>query len=172
VDCITNSRRSEKGTYHNLLLATCRRARRTALVKFVKYLPGFDIQPIVYIPENPNYPIIDDSIEQDIPEGITILKKPIKEPYKLAGLLSRKSTESISKGIIHRPKSQGMGEKLMLYIRGNYFIPDARRAWVKPSVRYLKTYIQDNDVQTIITTGPPHSLHLIGLGLKELLDLK
>ncbi|NND11999.1 MAG: glycosyltransferase, partial [Flavobacteriaceae bacterium] len=131
-----------------------------------------NIEPVVYVPDNPNYPIIDDSLEAEIPEGITILKHPIKEPYKLAGILSHKSTRSISKGIIHRPKKQGLIEKLMLYIRGNYFIPDARKAWVKPSVKYLSGYIQDNDIQTVITTGPPHSLHLIGLKLKESMNLK
>ncbi|MBT8311054.1 MAG: glycosyltransferase family 4 protein [Flavobacteriaceae bacterium] len=141
-------------------------------LKFVKYLPEFNIEPVVYVPDNPNYPIIDDSLEAEIPEGITILKHPIKEPYKLGGILSQKSTRSISKGIIHHPKKQGLIEKLMLYIRGNYFIPDARKAWVKPSVKYLSGYIQDNDIQTVITTGPPHSLHLIGLKLKESMNLK
>ena len=59
----------------------------------------------------------------------------------------------------------------MLWIRGNVFIPDARVFWVKPSVKYLKKYIQENNVETIITTGPPHSLHLIGLDLKKQLNV-
>jgi hypothetical protein len=58
-------------------------------------------------------------------------------------------------------------EKLLLYIRGNLFIPDARVGWVKPSIRFLSNYIQQEGIDTIITTGPPHSLHLIGLGLKK-----
>lgn len=136
-------------------------------LKFVKYLPDFDIEPIVYVPENPNYPITDETLLDDIPDNLTILKQPIKEPYKLAALLSKKESKRISKGIIHRPKSQGFVEKLMLYIRGNYFIPDARKNWLKPSVKYLSKYIQENKIETIITTGPPHSLHLIGLQLKQ-----
>jgi glycosyltransferase involved in cell wall biosynthesis len=59
----------------------------------------------------------------------------------------------------------------MLWIRGNVFIPDARVFWVKPSVKYLKKYIQENNIETIITTGPPHSLHLIGLDLKKQLNI-
>lgn len=47
------------------------------------------------------------------------------------------------------------------------FIPDARKLWVKPSISYLAKVIADEGIQTIITTGPPHSLHLIGLGLKK-----
>lgn len=60
----------------------------------------------------------------------------------------------------------------MLWTRGNLFIPDARVFWVKSSVKYLKKYIQENDIDTIITSGPPHSLHLIGLKLKEELKVK
>ncbi len=141
-------------------------------LKFVKYLPEFDINPIVYVPENPNYPILDESLLAEIPDNITILKQPISEPYKLAGFLSKKDSKRISKGIIHRQKNQTFIEKLMLYIRGNFFIPDARKNWVKPSVDYLSKYIQENNIETIITTGPPHSLHLIGMQLKQKLGVK
>jgi hypothetical protein len=60
----------------------------------------------------------------------------------------------------------------LLWVRGNLFIPDARKYWVKPSVAYLKKYIQENNIDTIVTSGPPHSLHLIGLKLKEELGVK
>jgi hypothetical protein len=30
-------------------------------------------------------------------------------------------------------------------------------------VSYLEKYIIENNIETIITSGPPHSLHLIGL---------
>ncbi len=141
-------------------------------LKFVKYLPEFGIEPIVYIPKNPNYPIIDNSLVRDVPDGITILKQTIKEPYKWASLLSNKSAKTISKGVIPAKKKQNFIEKIMLYIRGNFFIPDARKAWVAPSVEFLSTYIQDHKIETIITTGPPHSLHLIGLQLKNKISLK
>ena len=141
-------------------------------LKFVKYLPNFNVEPIVYVPENPNYPIIDETLLDEIPNNITILRQPIKEPYKLAGFLSRKESKRISKGIIHQPKSQTFIEKVLLYIRGNFFIPDARKNWVKPSVEYLSKYIQENNIETIITTGPPHSLHLIGMQLKQKLGVK
>jgi hypothetical protein len=52
------------------------------------------------------------------------------------------------------------------------FIPDARVLWVKPSVTYLKKYIVDQEIDTIITTGPPHSLHLIGLKLRQQLPIR
>ena len=141
-------------------------------LKFVKYLPEFDIEPIVYIPENANYPLVDDSLTSEVSDALTVLKQPIKEPYKLAGLLSKKSSKTISKGIISENKKQSITEKLMLYVRGNYFIPDARKSWIKPSVAFLSDYISKENIDTIITTGPPHSLHLIGLQLKERLGVK
>ena len=141
-------------------------------LKFVKYLNDFNVEPIVYIPENPNYPLKDESLVNEIPKGITVLKQLIKEPYGFVNVLAKKSSQTISKGIIPEQKKQSYIEKLLLYIRGNFFIPDARKNWVKPSVEYLSKYISDNNIDVIITTGPPHSLHLIGLELKKRLNVR
>src|SRR5690606_11740784 len=141
-------------------------------LKFVKYLPDFDIEPILYIPENPNYPILDASLNSEVSKDLIILKHPIKEPYKLASLFSKKASSSISKGIIPVQKKQSLIQKLLLYIRGNFFIPDARIGWVKPSVTFLSDYIDENNITTIITTGPPHSVHLIRKQLKERLGVE
>ncbi len=139
-------------------------------LKFVKYLRDFNIEPVLYIPENPNYPITDTGFINEIPDGISIYKQPIFEPYKLASFLSSKKTKRISSGII-QSNNQSTLEKIMLWIRGNIFIPDARKFWVKPSVSFLSELIIKEKIETIITTGPPHSVHLIGLKLKEKLDI-
>lgn len=136
-------------------------------LKFVKYLPDFDIKPIVYVPENATYPIIDQDLVHQVNENTTVLKQPIKEPYKLASVFSKKTTTTISSGIIKAEKKQSFVEKILLYVRGNFFIPDARVGWVNPSVDYLSNYIKTNAVDVIITTGPPHSMHLIGLELQK-----
>ena len=141
-------------------------------LKFVKYLPDFGVQPIVYVPENPTYPILDEGLLNEVSDKAIILKNKIFEPYQLAGIFSKKQTQKISSGIIPAAKKQSFLEKLLLWIRGNLFIPDARKYWVNPSVVYLKKYIQENNIDTILTSGPPHSLHLIGLKLKEELDVK
>lgn len=141
-------------------------------LKFVKYLPDFDIDPIVYIPENPTYPLLDEKLVADVPKNVTILKNKIIEPYAWASVFSKKNTKKISSGIIPNQRKQSLIQKMMLWVRGNLFIPDARVLWVKPSVKYLSKYIQENNIDTVITTGPPHSLHLIGLQLKEKLNVK
>ncbi|QXP59043.1 glycosyltransferase [Olleya sp. HaHaR_3_96] len=140
-------------------------------LKFVKYLPDFNIEPIVYCPSNANYPIVDATLLDQVNPELTVLKQPIKEPYKLAQLFS-KNSKTISKGIIAERQKQSLMERLMLFVRGNFFIPDARKNWVKPSVKYLATYIQDFKIETIITSGPPHSLHLIGMELQAQLEVK
>ncbi len=141
-------------------------------LKFVKYFRDFEIEPVLFIPKNPHYPILDESLFAEVPKGVEIIKHPIKEPYKYAKLLSKKKTKKISSGIIDEKKPSVI-EKLLLYARGNLFIPDARIGWVAPSVDFLEKYLSENkDIDTIITTGPPHSLHLIGMELKERLQLK
>lgn len=139
-------------------------------LKFVKYLRDFNIEPIVFIPENPNYPITDAAFLKEVPEGIKIIQQPIFEPYQLASFLSSKKTKRISSGII-QTKNQSTLEKILLWIRGNLFIPDARKYWIKPSVKAIANILQQESIDTVITTGPPHSVHLIGLGLKEKLGV-
>ncbi len=141
-------------------------------LKFVKYLPDFDVQPIVFVPENPTYPIVDSNLVAEVSDKAIILKTPIFEPYQLASFLSKNKSKKISSGIIPNQKKQSFLEKVMLWVRGNLFIPDARVFWVKPSVAYLEKYIRENEIDTIITSGPPHSLHLIGLELKQKMNLK
>lgn len=140
-------------------------------LKFVKYFKEFGVEPIVYIPENPNYPLVDENFSAEIPSNVEVIKHPIKEPYRFAKFFSKKKTKQMSSGIIPKKDSTAI-EKLMLYVRGNFFIPDARVGWVKPSVKYLSDYLENNAVDVVITTGPPHSLHLIGKQLKKELNVK
>lgn len=141
-------------------------------LKFVKYLPDYGIQPIVYVPENPSYPIIDEDLTREISDKAIVIKKKILEPYSLAAVFSKSKTQKISSGIIPGKHKQSWLEKSMIWIRGNIFIPDARVLWVRPSVSFLKKYMTENHIDTIITTGPPHSLHLIGLHLKAQLPVR
>lgn len=137
-------------------------------LKFVKYLPEFGIGPIVFAPSNPDYPIIDKSLEKDIPADLKLYKLPIWEPYRYANLFGgKKKTQSISSGLIPDKKKQGFIERLMLFIRGNIFIPDARKFWKKPAVNFLGKVIEEEQIDTVISTGPPHSLHLIAKDLKN-----
>tara|TARA_R100000935_G_scaffold42923_1_gene65275 strand:+ start:95172 stop:96452 length:1281 start_codon:yes stop_codon:yes gene_type:complete len=137
---------------------------------FVKYFREFGIEPVVYIPKNAHYPLQDESFVAEVPSDIELISQPVQEPYKIAKWFSKKKTKEMSSGIIAK-KNLSAVEKLLLYIRGNFFIPDARVGWVKPSVVFLKKYLTEHPVDTVVTSGPPHSLHLIGLQLKKELDV-
>lgn len=135
-------------------------------LKFAKYLPEFGWKPTVFIPENPSYPLLDESLEKDVPKDLEIIKTKIWEPYQLAEKLN-KSNKKFKAGQFDVGQNQSWKSKFSIWIRGNFFIPDARIFWVKPSIKYLKKYLSENHFDALVTTGPPHSLHLIGLGLKK-----
>ncbi|WP_294243146.1 glycosyl transferase family 1 [uncultured Chryseobacterium sp.] len=135
-------------------------------LKFAKYLPENGWAPVIYTPENPSYPLLDESLMKEVPEGIETVKTPIWEPYQLAEKLN-KSNKKFKAGQFDVGKNQSWKSRLSIWVRGNFFIPDARVFWVKPSVAFLEKYLRDNHINVIVTSGPPHSLHLIGLGLKN-----
>jgi glycosyltransferase involved in cell wall biosynthesis len=137
-------------------------------LKTVKYLREYGWEPIVYTPENPEAPATDNSLLKDIPDGVKVLKQPIWEPYSFyKKFLGLKKDEKINAGFLTEKKKPGLAEKIAVWIRGNFFIPDARKYWVKPSVEYLATYLRSHPVDAVVSTGPPHSMHLIALGLKQ-----
>jgi glycosyltransferase involved in cell wall biosynthesis len=136
-------------------------------LKFVKYLQDFDVEPVVYTIKNPKYPILDSTLEKDVPKSIKILRQPIWEPNSFLSIFKKEKSQSA--GFLN--PNPGFLGKVLQYVRANYFIPDARKFWVKPSVKFLENYIKKNKIDVIITTGPPHSLHLIGLQLKDKLNI-
>jgi len=135
-------------------------------LKFAEYLPEYGIEPIVYTPKNPSYPMIDNSLLEQSPKGLEVIKTPIWEPYRLAEFFNPKSKD-YKAGRFEKKENQSLPTRLSVYIRGNFFIPDARKFWVKPSVKFLGNYLKENQIDVLITTGPPHSMHLIGLELKR-----
>ena len=142
-------------------------------LKMSKYLPEYGWQPVVYTTENAEYPIIDHSLEKDVAPNIEVIRRPINEPYSAyKKFLGIKKEETVKMGFIQeKEKNRSWKSDLTLWVRGNFFIPDARCGWVKPSVRFLKEYLNEHPVDAIISTGPPHSMHLIALKLKEALGL-
>ena len=128
-------------------------------LKFVKYLQEFGIEPVVYTVENANYLKQDASLLNEVPKGLEILKQPIWEP---TALLFWKKSKQQTKGISNVSKGG-----FLSFIRGNFFIPDPKVFWVKPSVSYLQKYLDNHTIDVIISTGPPHSTHLIAEKLHQ-----
>ena len=136
-------------------------------VKFAKYLPSEGWQPVIYTPENPEQLAVDHSLEAEIPEGIEIVKTHITEPYELYKKFLRRSGHSKEAVEVNPVNAQdkSFAQKAAMWVRGNLFRPDPRCLWIRPSVRFLKKYLKEHPVDLIVTTGPPQSMHLIGMKL-------
>lgn len=133
-------------------------------LKFVKYFRRYGIEPVIYTPENPEMMATDSTLLNEIPRGITVIKRKILEPYGLYKLLTGKKGGQIKPGFIADgagKRGGGWKESLSLFIRSNLFIPDPKCLWIRPSVRFLKKYLKENPVDILISSGPPHSMHLI-----------
>lgn len=137
-------------------------------LKFVKYLPKYNWQPYIYTALNGEMPVIDESLQKDIPAEAIIIKQPIWEPYSIyKKFIGKKKSEKINASFLNEGKKTGLLQKISVWIRGNFFIPDARKFWIKPSSKFLQSYIIKNKIEYIISSGPPHSMHLIALNLKQ-----
>lgn len=128
-------------------------------VKFSKYLPENGWQPVIYTPENPDLGTKDRTLEDDVPECAEIIRRPIIEPYGIWRKISGGGAKDEVNPINAQEKT--LKQKIMMAVRGNLFIPDARCLWIRPSVRFLKKYLREHPVDVIVSTGPPHSMHLI-----------
>ncbi len=136
-------------------------------LKFVKYLPSFGWTPYVFTPENPSVEGRDESLLEDVPKEAEVIHFPIWEPYSIfrkTSALVRKPVRQID--LVSTGK-RGLFQSIATWVRGNILVPDPRIFWVRPSVQFLADFLRSNNIRTLITTGPPHSLHLIGLKLKK-----
>jgi len=142
-------------------------------LKMSRYMKDNGWEPVIYTPSNPSVARTDESLINDVPDDIEVLKYPIVEPLELyTKFTSGNKKGNIGTGLLSAGKKSSWKLKLLFWIRGNFFIPDPRRFWVRPSFRFLKKYLDKNPVNVIITTGPPHSLHLIGLKLAKKRNIK
>jgi len=141
-------------------------------LKMQKYLPELGWKPVIYTPENPDASVVDESLTDEVHSETEIIKTPIWEPYEVfRKLTGKKKGEKFKAGYISEASAGNWKSKLSVFIRGNFLIPDPRKFWIKPSVKFLTKYLKENPVDLIISTGPPHSMHLIALGLKKHFDI-
>ena len=137
-------------------------------LKFVKYLREYGWEPIVYTANNPEVSATDESLFKDVPDGVEVIRRNVPEPYGIYKFLSGNRKKKIGVGFTSNTTKKGsLINSIAIWVRGNIFIPDARMLWIHPSYRFLKKYLKVNSVDVIVTSGPPHSLHLIGLKLKK-----
>ena len=120
---------------------------------------GWDVT--VFTALNAKYPIIDNKLSKTINSSLKVVKIPIFEPTRF--LKSNKS-ENIN--------SNNFFTKILFWVRANLFFPDSRMFWIKKVSRQATDYINQNNINCLITTAPPFSVHLIGLNIKKATNVK
>lgn len=143
-------------------------------LKFAKYLPEYGWHPIVYVPYNPQYPLVDQSLLSQVPDHIEIIKGHIWEARRVYRRLKKirhgrrwSAAPEMDTLFFKDPKQLSWFGRLSLFLRSNLFVPDSRSLWIRPSYRRLRKWLSQHKIDAIISTGPPHSCHLIGLKLKK-----
>ncbi|MDZ4712880.1 MAG: glycosyltransferase family 4 protein [bacterium] len=141
------------------------------ILKFVKYLPQFGITPYVVTvdPGKASYPVYDETLINDIPSEAKVFTTGTFEPYELYSKFLGK--KSIPTGFSNE-SNPSMFQKFSRFVRGNFFIPDGRRGWIKHALRKSIELIEKENIHTVLTTSPPHSAHLVGLKLKKKFNIK
>ncbi len=139
-------------------------------LKFVKYFREFGIEPIVLTidPAFATFPNHDYSLLEEIPEGIEIHTTQASSPFELYKKVRKKDAPQAG---FSGEKKTGLVDKAMRFVRGNFFIPDARIGWNKFALEKARIIIRENNIDSIVTTSPPHSTQLIGLELKRMFNL-
>jgi len=138
-------------------------------LQFSKNLSTYGWTPIIYTAKDAKYPIIDEKLLGQIPENTEVHRVKVPEPNNFLSWLQlrKKKNKKLYNLQQQSNVNTSLIKKILWTIRGNFFIPDSRKFWIGKSVRYLDSYISQNPVDAIVSTGPPHSTHLIAQRIKE-----
>lgn len=142
-------------------------------LNFVKYLPEFGWEPVVIAP-NPDiaaYPLRDDSLLQEVAKNTQVIHTHDFNFFNFYKKLSGEKNIPYG-GFASDSGNIPFSQKIGRFIRGNFFLPDPRRGWIKYAFKTASDFIASNKVDCVVTTGPPHSSHLTGLKLKKKFGLK
>ena len=136
-------------------------------LKTTKYLREYGWEPVIFTTQNGEASVIDESALKQIPKNIETIKVPIWEPFGVyKKLTGKKKNEKLVPGTV-ASDGKSMMQNLSVWVRGNLFIPDARKFWIKPATKQLKEYLKANKIDAVVSTGPPHTTHMIALNVTK-----
>ncbi len=141
-------------------------------LKFSKYLPEFGWEPIIVTVANGSYPYYDESLLKEISPSLRVYRTKTFEPFEFYNMLKGKKGKAMPVVSVGSHQNKSFFQKISEYIRANFFVPDARMGWVSYAVKQAEEILKNEKIDAVITTGPPHSTHLIGLELKEKFGVK
>ncbi|MCD4723382.1 MAG: glycosyltransferase family 4 protein [Bacteroidales bacterium] len=141
-------------------------------LKFAKYLEEFGWRAHILTVRDGTYSALDEQLLKEVPEGIPVYKTRSRDPFRIYNMLKGKKDGSVSVALININKEKSLLDRLSMYIRSNFFIPDARKGWIPFAYKEAMKIISDKNIDMIVTTGPPHSTHLAGLKIKRKIGIK
>ncbi|NNE34705.1 MAG: glycosyltransferase family 4 protein [Rhodothermales bacterium] len=136
-------------------------------LKFTKYLPDNGWAPTVLTvdPQYASYPDLDETLAADVADDLAVIRTRSWDPYaSYARILGRSKDDTVGVAFV-REESAGLRQRVGLWIRANVFTPDARYGWVPFARKAADTLYREQPFDAVLTTGPPHSTHLVGRGL-------
>lgn len=137
-------------------------------LQHVKHLRDLGWKVTVFTAEDADYPSRDEALLDEVPDGVTVIRYPIWEPYGIyRKLTGRAKDEQMQSAFNEAEKAPSLAQNAAVFVRSNFFIPDARKFWIKPAAKFLRQWLRENPVDVMATNGTPHSCHLIGLKLKR-----
>jgi len=141
-------------------------------LKFAKFLPEFGWQPVILTvdPEFASYPQRDESLMAEVDQDCMVFTTKSFELYNLYKLISGK--KEVPYGGFANESKEGLLQKTSKFLRGNFLLPDPRKGWNKYAFKKAKELIKEFNIDTVVTTSPPHSTQLIGLKLKQELNIR
>jgi glycosyltransferase involved in cell wall biosynthesis len=140
-------------------------------LNFSNLFHDYNWQPIILKPKNADYPAIDLSLNKSIHPDTIVLECPIIEPFKIYSKFLGKKGNIVKPGVLYHNEKPNFRENFSVWVRGNFFVPDARMFWIKPAIRRLKEYLKENEIDLIVSTGPPHSTHIIAHKISKKFDI-
>lgn len=142
------------------------------VLKFVKYLsgPNLSVQVVTVDEKKASYAVFDETLLKDVPAGVTVHRTGSFEPLRILSAILGKDKMPHA-GFANAGKGKP-GSKWLRFIRGNFFLPDARVGWVRHAYRKAAQLIREQGIDTILVSSPPHSSQLIGLRLKKEFGVK
>ena len=141
-------------------------------LKFAKYLPEFGWQPVILTvdPSYASYPQPDQSLCAEVGSDCLVYTTKSFEIYNLYKFISGK--KDVHYGGFANETKENSFQKISKFVRGNLFLPDPRKGWNKYALKKAEELIQEFKIETVVTTSPPHSTQLIGLKLKQKLNIR
>lgn len=142
------------------------------VLKFLKYLNKFGYQTFVLTVDKVDYPDLDFTLIDKIPADTQIIKTKYWTPFGIyRKITGRKSDEKIPVAFI-KDNHKSLAERISVFLRLNVFLPDAKIGWLPFAIREGKKLIQKEKIDVILSSGPPHTTHLIAKSLKRKTKVK